>query len=552
MSIGRSLLKKAGLKEEEIVEKKEEELIIRPKQAGLSAQIDQIQCESTIIQPVGAWRIDGPDIPPIKNFRLINPQTQFCTSSTLLHLQTSICRYHEQFEIHKTNSKLSELESKARTLDRKIDSLQDEKKNLQQTIQMKQQLAQLLQTIHQSQNNFDDAFNLLLLLAANPSLCEAMRPKYAKYQQEKKNPFELSKLSMIIAKAYSSSLIHPNIFSKEHIEEWGKLRGLLFDVHNLSIGNNLNTVPDSLWAKFLRKILFPKMALLLTYQVSTECAEWADFWFNQGMLSESNLLTFFINVAKPFLIQHLHILCKNLKIHSWIELAQTPKLAAEFAVIVRLHADNALGKWIPPSPFAHELLQQWPHVLKNSLDFMYHTVGPKLSKALKYGDITCIGPWLDILPIDLTASIISDSYINFYFEEIKTKVKTQKVQAAELYRKMKNDIPLKFVKHPRIVNKLIVVLNVLKETNPILRSIQIEQDPPPSTVADLLQDIATTYQFEFISRGTVDKRAAYSLGPCLLGVLDGVLHVQKGRNWIPIFVDDIHTVVETEIQKQQE
>lgn len=549
---GLSLLKKLGLKEEEAILKEEEELKIRPKQAGLSAEIDGVQGESTTFEPVGAWKVDGPDIPIIKNCRIIKPQIQFCKSSTLSPLQMAICHFHEQFEAHKTNAKLNALKEKASSLDQKIDSLKDEKKNIKETIKTRKELANLLRKFHEIPSDYADAFKLLKLLAQNPSLIAAMRPKYAKYQQEKKNPFELSRLSMTVAKSYSSSLIYPNIFNHDHIDEWGILRETLFDIQSLSIGKDPNSVPGKLWAKFLQHELFPRISKELKYETSDDCANWANFWFEKGLLTEQNLLIFFTNVAKPFLTKNLNVLCKNLKIHSWIELAQTPKLASQFGVIVRIHADEALQKWHPPSPFAYELLQQWPHVLKNSLDFMYHTVAPKLSKALTDGNISYILPWIDILPIPLTASLIADSYIRYYLEEIRQEIKTDIIKAAKTYQMMKSNIPVKFINHPRIVNRLIDVLNILKETNTILRGIKIERDPEPSTVGDLLEDIASTSNFDFMSKGTIDGRAVYSLGPCLFGVLDGILFVQKGQNWIPVFVRDITTIVNQEIQKQQQ
>ena len=113
---GLSLLKKLGLKEEEAILKEEEELKIRPKQAGLSAEIDGIQGESTTFEAVGAWRIDGPDIPIINNCKIVKPQLQFCTSKTLQPLQTAICRFHEKFEAHKANAQLNELKEKAAKL----------------------------------------------------------------------------------------------------------------------------------------------------------------------------------------------------------------------------------------------------------------------------------------------------------------------------------------------------------------------------------------------------------------------------------------------------
>lgn len=548
---GLSLLKNLGLKEEEAVIKKEEELKVRPKQAGLSEEIDGVQGESTTFKAVGAWRIDGPNIPFLKNLKLIKTQYQFCQSSTLLPLQTSICHFHEQFEAHKANAKLNVLKEKVSSLDSKIDSLKDEKKGMKETIKTRKELANLLQKFHEIPSDYSDAFKLLKLLAQNPNLIAVMRPKYAKYQQEKKNPFELSRLSMTVAKSYSSSLITPNIFNLEHIDEWGILRETLFDIQELSVGANPNSVPGKLWTKFLKNSLFPQMLHQLNYETSDECANWANFWFEKGLLSEQNLVLFFTNVAKPFLIKNLSILCKNLKIHAWIELAQTPSLASQFAVIVRMHADEALKKWNPPSPFAHELLQQWPHVLKNSLDFMYHTVAPKLSKAISGGNINLIMPWVDILPISLTASLIADSYIKYYIDEIKHEMETNVAKAAKTYQIMKSNIPFKFVNHPRVVNRLIDVLNILKEKNTILRGIKIERDPEPSTVGDLLEDIAANSSFDFMSKGTMEGRPVYSIGPCLFGVLDGILFLQKGRNWIPVFVKDITTIVQQEIQKKQ-
>ncbi|OHT07506.1 hypothetical protein TRFO_24248 [Tritrichomonas foetus] len=541
---GISLLQKLGLNaDEEVNLNTEEELKIRPRQAGLSAEIDGVQGESPIFESVGAWRINGPEIPVIKNLKLVKPQTNFCTSKTLSPLQASICRFHEQHEQHESNKQLTSLKQKAEALEQKIESMKNERRNINETTKTRKELARLLQRFHEIPSDYADAFKLVKLLAKNPSLVASTRLQVAKYQQEKKNPFEISNLSITVANSYSSNLISEDIFFQGHFDEWGILREFLFDVQNLRSMKNKNNVPDKLWCKFLRKSLFPKMSQRLSYDTSDACADWANSWFEKGLFTESNLILFFINVAKPFLVHNLQILCKNMKIHKWIMLAQTKTLASQFGIIVRTHADEVLKKWNPPSPFAHELLEQWPNVLGNSLDFMYHTVAPKLVSALSDGNIDPIIAWIDILPIPLSASIVADAYMKHYVNEISIIIKKDKVKAAELYIKMKSEIPTKIISHPKIINRFIDALDILKDPNPILKGIKIERDPEPSSVGDLLEDIAAKMNMVFMSKGTIDGRTSYSIGPHIFGVLDGVLFFQQEKNWIPIFVKDIEAIV---------
>ena len=544
MSRGLSLLKKLGLNDDEdqTIEK-DEDLKIRPKYAGLSKEIDGIQGESPVFEAVGAWKVDGPEIPDIKHLKLVKPQTQFTKSETLLPLQTAICQFHENIEQHKTNDQIGRLKDRAETIEKKIKSLKDERKRYHSDHKSKKELSQLLHRFQEIPSNFEDAFKLVKLMAANPSYVAAARPKFAKYQQEKKNPFEVSHLSMVVAAAFSSKLIQNDIFFHGYLDEWETLRNWLYDIQSIRTSNSKNMVPDKLWKKFLRTCLFPKITQKLVLETSDACANWANFWFEKGLLTESNLMLFFTNVAKPFLINNLDVLCRYFKINAWIELAQTEALASQFAVIVRIFADESLKKWHPPSPFAQELLKQWPHVLGNSLDFMYHTVAPKLSIALSFGDISALTPWVDILPISLTASLVADSYIKHYYTEITKIIKTDIKKSIELYQKAKEDIPFKVQRHPKVINRLIDILDTLKESNLILRGIKIERDPEPSTVGDLLEDIAAKLSCEFLSKGTIDGRASYSINNHIFGVHDGVLFVKKEKNWIPIFVKDIPQIV---------
>ncbi|KAH0786175.1 septin-interacting protein 1 isoform X1 [Histomonas meleagridis] len=535
LATGFSLLKNLGLGDGPI-DTSTAELKVRPKNAGLSEEIDGIKGETPILKPVGAWRINGPPMPPLNNPQIINSQNKFCESSTFPILQSALCAFHENIVQRKVISQSQQLIDKANLLQQKIKELKMRKKQMIQNIQAKNNLKDLIQSVKDDPMNYSNTFQLIFEIAKNPQLISSPMPKTYKYQKEQKNPFEVPRLTITVAESFSNNLIESGIFNTENVSEWMRLRNWMFDVQTAF---SPNSAIDKLWVKFLEKTLFPKASVALLIESSDECTKWANLWLEKGLLSPSTLSIFFTNVAKPFLVDTLQFLCDNMKVHTWIELADAANLSSQFAVIVRLHADKVLINWQPPSPLAERMLRQWPNVLGRSLDFMYRTIGPKLATALTLGKIDVIKPWIGILPISLSASLIADHFIQPKILEMDSLISENLTLAAKFYVHFKSEIPEEVIGTPRIVSSLIDALNRLKSKSPILKGLTVEKEAEPASIGDLLENIAFRCGKNFAPKGTIEGKIAYEIGDKTFGVHGGVIYILNDKSWVPIFVKEI-------------
>jgi hypothetical protein len=387
-----------------------------------------------------------------------------------------------------------------------------------------------LRKIRQNGIDFEELFQTIRELAANPELFAGISPEVAEYQQSRKSPFEIPGLALL---AGATSVSNQDPFNSVTFSVYGRLHDWLFEVSD----------SDKLWARFLKQNIFPQCSDLLRVGKSNEIAAWAKLWFDQNLLSQSNVSAFFTQVAKPFLIENLELLCQNGQIHVWVELATESELSSQFAVIVRQHADAVLRNWSPPSPEAMRLLQRWPVVLGSSGDFLYRTIGPKLAQRLQLGDIVALQPFLKVLPVSLSVSLIADSYLVPKLSEISKLAKSDAGKATELYLRTEGEIPVELRRSRRVLTKLIECLDKLKEGNPILGGLKVEREPESATIADLLEDIANRKSREFASHGSLEGKAAYSIGHFTFGISDGVIWLQQGHRWNPILVRDIENIV---------
>ena len=78
--------------------------------------------------------------------------------------------------------------------------------------------------------------------------------------------------------------------------------------------------------------------------------------------------------------------------------------------------------------------------------------------------------WLPYFPVDLTASLISDFYLNHVYHTIKT-IENPRL-AAQTYLDSKNKIPDIVINHPKVIQQLIVILDHLKLRNKTISSIE--------------------------------------------------------------------------------
>jgi hypothetical protein len=272
-------------------------------------------------------------------------------------------------------------------------------------------------------------------------------------------------------------------------------------------------------------------------------ATWAKHWFQKGLLSISDVSLFFAEIVKPFLVDFLETVCENGDIHHWIEFAHSADLSSQFAVIVRQHADKVLRAWNPPSPEALRLIDAWPHVLRNSGDFLYQTIGPKLARRLAIGDVESCLPFMRILPVSLSASLIADSYLAPKVAEIGRLAQTDARAAADAYVRAEASIPMEVIRSRKVTAKLVECLDRLKARNPMLRGLTVEKEPEPATIVDLLENAAARRGRACVPRGSLDGRAVFLIGGIVFGVSDGIVWVQRGSDWRPVFVREIEGLI---------
>ena len=535
ISTGLSILKNLGL-EDEVVDD-EVEMVIRPKYAGLSEEIDGNQNKTEQLVSNGCWRINGPsEFRRIENYKVTDSKNYFCSSNTFPKFQASLCKFHENFANHRVQAQSEMLRKRAKELKFKINQLEEKKKKRKNIVKLQKMLSELIESSKEEQKDFDKLFNFILKIAKEPNLVETMKIETYKYQQEQKNPFEVPRLTLTIAELYSDYLIKDDIFSCNNLLEWIKLRNWMIDVQTIY---DKKAPIDKIWTKYLNQIIFPKVSKVLSLETSDKSVEWAVFWLEKGLLSHSNLASFFTDVAKQFLVKNLQLLCDNEMIHYWINLANEADLSSQFAVIVRQHADQELKKWDPSSPFAKKLLDQWPNVLGHSLDFMYNTVAPKLTNPLEFGKIEVLQPWIGILPFSLIASLVADYFLKAKIQEMDKLLNVNVHSAAKFYVNFKNQIPIEVATSPKVINKLIFALEKLKSKNPILKNLSVDKESEISSVSDLLEAIAYDSHQNFTPKGNVNGKYAYEIGSNLFGISDGVIYILKNKIWVPIFIREI-------------
>ena len=177
----------------------------------------------------------------------------------------------------------------------------------------------------------------MIQLARNPSVLR--HGSIRLYGDSPKDSLSASHLAMVVANAYSERSSPLNV---ESIHEWSKLRNWLFDVEQAIAGSAQNTTPERLWARFLRKRLFARIKECLTVDTAKACVQWAQLWTRRGLMTRDNLSVFFMNVAKPFLVDHLQELCESRQVHDWVDLTSECDLSQYLGIIVREHAENEL------------------------------------------------------------------------------------------------------------------------------------------------------------------------------------------------------------------
>jgi hypothetical protein len=529
LATGFALLKNLGLSDPSIP-KEPTDLKIRPIRAGLNPDLDGSPSLPPILKPVGSWRKNGPPLPNPPNTQFLTHQSLFCSSQTLSSFQTSLCQFHENFASDTTKGEFLSLTRQSKTLQERLNLLERQKTDFGNSADSRARILSLLRQIQQKSQAFPEMFAVVIELARNPEILHGIK----RDQRTQKDPFNPSRLSLLICESFVKKY---DPFDFANLSNFLQLHDWLFEIQAISIGPNLNNVPGRLWTKFLRRCIWPLCHDFLREKSSSKLPIWGKRWFESNLLSIGDGSLFFRDVAKPYLVANLDALCTNGDIHSWIEFSNSTNLSSEFAVIVRQHADLVVRNWNPST--ALQLIGRWPFVLGHSGDFLYKTIGPQISKRLSIGDIQSIRPFISILPISLSASLIADSYFPSKITEITVLAERNLLAAANLYLQLESSIPPEILHTRSIVAKLVECLDKLKARNPILRGLKVERDPEPATIQDILESEAAKGQFVCIPRGSIDGKSVFSIGRVTVGISDGIIWIQKGLNWQPVFVNEI-------------
>ena len=538
--LGLSLLKNLGLKEDEVVEETFE-LKVRPKGVGICREIDELNESGPLLKAVGAWRLNGPKVVGLSACPVPGTGPFFCQGKMFPKFQAAICRFHEKVQ-KVPESQIESLNSRLSQLNHSMHILEARKASIERLSSARETVRVLTEKVLADPHSYDSMFDCVLELARNQELLAPRDDSDRKYQKYDTDSLSVPHIAMVVATSYSQTLMLPSVFNLSHIDKWISLRDWLFTVHAARVGN-MNTAPDKLWVKFLKRTVFVQVQQTLSMETAPACVNWVNCWVTNELLSTSTLEFFFLDLAKPFLVDNLQALCLNFQVNQWIELANETNLSSQFAIIVRLHAEKVLRNWSPPSSTAFELISQWPHTLGTSGDFLYKVIAPKLAMRLSSGDIQSFLPFLDILPDSLAASLIADSYLTHVISEITRLVSVDLRKAACVYADARRKIPEKLVHTQKVKARLIDALDKLKEKNPMLRGLKVEREIPQTSIVHLLESIAKEANSVFIPQGTVDGRAAYLIGGHLFSVMDGVLYRQDKSGWIPILIRDLRNVI---------
>jgi hypothetical protein len=306
---------------------------------------------------------------------------------------------------------------------------------------------------------------------------------------------------------------------------------------------------SKLWSKFLSKKLWPDICNFLAIETSSIVANWAQNMCLTGLFSNEDAHSFFSAVVRPFLVKDLEPVCKTGRIHLWIDLASTCGLSDQFSIVVKLNAEEKLKRWTPPSTLAIDLLRQWPEILANSSDFLARALTPRLASFVG-DDLGCLLPFCDILPGESIANIIADSFLSTKGNEITKLAKKSVYEAVDLYVRVKEQIPQRFLTNPRIIEKLVMCLDRLKERNPILNNLKFNRESEASGISNVLEDVARDCHVEFSKSGTSEQKALFRLGDRVFGVSDGVVFLKECRNWIPVFIKEIPSILRKETARR--
>ena len=474
LSDGISLMKNLGLSSdsEDSDDKIDPfEVKVRPKNVGVSASIsNKEQKEIRYIEPSGLWRKDFHkkqiDYDPEN---IGDEENGFCTVPICKNFQQSLVKFHRRAQ--RAESHRLQLKQDISNAEERIKILKYEITHAKESDQNKAKLIEIISSLNESDFDFDKAIQICIIIATDQTVIDPEKgKKYYTKKKRDKNEINPKKLSFSIVSTYLKPLILNIDPDDLHFDKWAQARDWIDSV-GMSIDKTL------LWDDFLKHKIFPSFHALICddEQGSYKVTELLKGLYHTAIITQQSVLQFFHFTGRPFIVKNLKQLCQTRDILYWIDIAQTVNISDQFANIILEYATKILKKWNPldrkDDKIIQDMLNQWPHVLGNSLDFFYHTIAPKLKDGLKQGHLEVLQMWLPYFPVDLTASLISDFYLNHVYHTIKT-IENPRL-AAQTYLDSKNKIPDIVINHPKVIQQLIVILDHLKLRNKTISSIRV-------------------------------------------------------------------------------
>lgn len=173
-------------------------LKIRPRGAGVSETIDAALPSSPLLKPVGAWRRDGPPLPPPPASKPLPTQSAFCESSTLPSFQSSLCAFHCHLTSHSSNAEASGLAKRASALRERLDFLSARRSQFVGSSESRDRVLALLGRTARQAFPFPELFSAVAELGRNPELLTGIDADRPEYGRAMKSPFDPVPLSLEI------------------------------------------------------------------------------------------------------------------------------------------------------------------------------------------------------------------------------------------------------------------------------------------------------------------------------------------------------------------
>ena len=112
-----------------------------------------------------------------------------------------------------------------------------------------------------------------------------------------------------------------------------------------------------------------------------------------------------------------------------------------------------------------------------------------------------------------------------------------------LYLSYKRMIPSIVATNPKIIQRLVLILETMKLRNKTISSIHVSSVARNATPADLLQSLASRAGVTFSSTESVEGCQTFEVGSYIVAVKDGALHILQDGELVPIMVNSFVALI---------